>query len=67
VRETTLQTPRSVTRCSRHWSRGCAAACAEDHGEAGCRPADHGGPHTGAGGCPKKAVNPWEAHTGAGS
>ena len=52
----------------------------EDHGEAGCPPAAHGGPwwsrsppaaregpHTGAGGCLKEAVTPWEAHAGAGS
>ncbi|GAB0186393.1 EH domain-containing protein 4 [Grus japonensis] len=26
-----------------------------------------GGPHAGAGGCPKEAVTLWEAHTGAGS
>ena len=25
------------------------------------------GPHAGAGGCPKEAGTPWEAHTGAGS
>ncbi|XP_052638482.1 uncharacterized protein LOC128139721 isoform X2 [Harpia harpyja] len=30
-------------------------------------PAAHGGPHAGAGGCPKEAVTPWEACTGAGS
>ena len=30
-------------------------------------PAACGGPHTGAGGCLKEAVTPWEAHTGAGS
>jgi len=26
-----------------------------------------GGPHAGAGGCPKEAVTPWKAHIGAGS
>jgi len=32
-------------RCSRHWSREPSlAARDEDHGEAGCFPAVHGGP-----------------------
>jgi len=32
-------------RCLRHRSREFSfAACAEDHGEAGCPPAVHGGP-----------------------
>ena len=30
-------------------------------------PAARGGPHAGAGGCPKDAVTPWEARAGAGS
>jgi len=50
VRETTLQTPRPVKkgggrRCSRCRSReSFIADRAEDHGEAGCAPAVHGGP-----------------------
>jgi len=56
------------------------AAHGADHGEAGCPPAEHGGPqcsryppvvygglHARAGGCPKEAVTPWRACTGAGS
>jgi len=52
----------------------------EDHGEAGCSSAAHGGPqrsrypladcggpHVGAGGCPKQAVTLWRTHSGAGS
>jgi len=31
-------------RCSRHQSRDSPAARGEDHGEAGCAPAAHGGP-----------------------
>ncbi|XP_027506852.1 suppression of tumorigenicity 5 protein isoform X5 [Corapipo altera] len=59
------------------WSRDSPAACGEagsvlagGHGGPwGCRhpPAAHGGPHARAGGCPKEAVTPWEAHAGAGS
>jgi len=75
VRETTLQTPSKVheegvgKRCSRHQSRESSlAARDEDHGEAGCPPAVHGGlqwgtyapvacgSHAGAGGCLKEAV-----------
>jgi len=29
-------------------------------------PAARGGPHAGAGGCPKEAVIPWGAHAGSG-
>jgi len=55
------------------------AAHDEDHGEAGCSPAVHGGPrwsryppvacggpHAGAGGCLKEAVTPWRAHARTG-
>jgi len=35
---------RRERRYSRHRSRSAPAACDEDHGEAGCRPAVHGGP-----------------------
>ncbi|XP_027593244.2 DENN domain-containing protein 2B isoform X1 [Pipra filicauda] len=58
-------------------SRDSPAACGEagsvlagGHGGPwACRhpPAAHGGPHARAGGCPKEAVTPWEAHAGAGS
>jgi len=48
-------------------ARDPPAACGEDHGEAGCSTAAHGGPHAGAGGCPKETVTLWRAHTGAGS
>ncbi|XP_032546009.1 suppression of tumorigenicity 5 protein isoform X3 [Chiroxiphia lanceolata] len=58
-------------------SRDSPAACGEagsvlagGHGGPwGCRhpPAAHGRPHARAGGCPKEAVTPWEAHAGAGS
>jgi len=50
VRETTLQTPRSVKkeggrRCSRHRSRESSLTARDkDHGEAGRAPAVHGGP-----------------------
>jgi len=57
---------RSGRRCSRRWSRDSPAAHDEDHGEACCPPAAHGGPHTGAGGCLKEAVTPWGAGAGAG-
>jgi len=84
VRETALQTPRSVKKgrgrkCSRHRSRGAPAARDEDHGEAGCPPAAHGGPwwsrsppavcggpHAGAGACLKEALTPWRARAEAG-
>ncbi|GAB0175689.1 EH domain-containing protein 4 [Grus japonensis] len=39
----------------------------EDDGGAEIPPAAQGGPHAGAGGCPKEAVAPWEARAGAGS
>ncbi|GAB0186374.1 EH domain-containing protein 4 [Grus japonensis] len=39
----------------------------EDDGGAEIPSAAIGGPHTGAGGCPKEAVIPWEASAGAGS
>jgi len=76
VRETTLQTPRSVKKEGEEVlqmpeQRFSPAACDEDHGEAGCRPAAHGGPwwgrsppaahgrpHAEAGGCLKEAVTP---------
>jgi len=61
-------------------ARDSPAAHAEDHGEAGCSPAPHGGPqrsryppaahggpHTGAGRCLKEVVILWKAHAGAGS
>jgi len=67
-------------RCSRHQSRDSPAACGEDHGEAGCPHAAHGGPrwtrsppaalgepHAGAGGCLKEAVTLWRTCAGAGS
>ncbi|GAB0193217.1 epimerase family protein SDR39U1 [Grus japonensis] len=38
----------------------------EDDGGAEIPPAARGGPHARAGGCPKEAVTPWEAHAGAG-
>ena len=66
-------------RCSRHWRRDSLAACGQDHVEAGCAPAAHGGPwwsrsppeahgetHTGAGGC-LKDVTLWGARAGGGS
>jgi len=53
VREGVLQTPRSVKRrgrrYSRHWSRDSATALREDHGDTGCSSEAPGGPHTGAG------------------
>ena len=71
---------RSRRRWSRHQSRHSPAARDEDHGEAGCLPAVHGGsqwnrdpsaahgrPHARAGGRPKKTVMPWEACAAAGS
>jgi len=82
VRATTLQTPRSVKkgrgrrrRCFRHWSRDSPAARDEDHGEAGCPSAAHGGPQwsrcppAACGGPPqpKEVVTLWKAHAGAGS
>ena len=85
MRETTLQTPRSVKKEGEEVlqapeQRDSPAARGEDHGEAGCPPAAHGGPrwsryppaacggpHAGAGGCPKEAVTLWKAHAGAGS
>jgi len=84
VTETALQTPRLVKkewrRCSRCQSRDSPAARGEDHGEAGCHSAAHGGPrwsryppaahkgpHARAGGCPKEAVTPCRACAGAGS
>ncbi|GAB0181680.1 EH domain-containing protein 4 [Grus japonensis] len=39
----------------------------EDDGGAEIPPVARGGPHTGAGGCPKEAVTPWKAHAGASS
>ncbi|GAB0180481.1 hypothetical protein GRJ2_000513400 [Grus japonensis] len=39
----------------------------EVHGGAEIPAAAHGGPHAGAGGCPKEAVTLWEARAGAGS
>ena len=68
-------------RCSRHWSREFSpAARDEDHGEAGCPPAVHGGPWCsryppvthGSDPTPKQvwlkeAVTPWGARAGAGS
>ena len=63
-----------------HWSSDSPAVYEEDHGEAGCPPAACrsprwsrsppaacGGPHVGAGGCPKEAVTLWKACTGSGS
>ena len=48
MRETTLQTPRSVKKEGEEVSRGSRdfplAAHDEDHGEAGCPPSVHGGP-----------------------
>jgi len=80
VRETTLQTPKvseeGVGRsCSRCRSRDSSLAVRdEDHVEADCFPAAHGGPwwsryppaacgrpHTRTGGCLKEAVTPWGA------
>jgi len=75
VRGTTLQTPRSVQKegeevlqapkeqrfCSL-WSRPWWAGCPCSHGgPRGSRSplAAWGGPHAGAGGCPKEAVAPW--------
>ena len=59
-------------RCSRCHSKDSSAARGEDHGEAGCPPAAHGGawwsryppaahggPHARSGGCLKEAVTPW--------
>jgi len=56
-------------RCSRHQNRGSPAAHDEDHGEAGCPSAAHGGPwwsrsrpaacagpHAGLGGSPQEGV-----------
>jgi len=47
VKETAVQTPRSVKKegeeVSRLWSRDSSAAHGEDHGEAGCPSAAHGG------------------------
>ena len=67
-------------RWSRRWSRDSPAVNGEDHGEAGCAPAAHGGPrwnrysfaayggpHARAGGCRKAAVTPWRLHSGVGS
>jgi len=82
VREITLQTPRSVRRCLRCWSRDFSpAAHDKGHGEAGCPPAVRGGPwwkqistcslwrgpRAGADVCLKKAVILWRARAGAGS
>jgi len=55
-------------RCSRCRSRDFSpAACGEDHGEADCAPAAHGGPRWSRWMCLKEAVTPWGAHAGAGS
>jgi len=85
VRETTLQTPRSVKQEGEEVLQVPDQKCSppardEDHGEAGCAPAAHGGPqwsrspltapagpHAGAGGCPQEAVTLWGHHAGAGS
>ena len=71
MRETILQTPRSVKKegrtCSRCWSRDSPEAHGEDHCEAGCPPAAQEGAHARAGGCLKEAVTPWEARAGADS
>jgi len=48
VREKSLKTPRSVKkggrRCSGHQSQDCTSVHEEDHGEADCSLAVHGGP-----------------------
>jgi len=48
VKETTLQTPRSVKKEEEEvlemWEQPSLAARDEDHGEAGSAPAAHGGP-----------------------
>lgn len=59
MRETRLQTPRSIKKFSRSWSRDSPTACGEDHDQASPReehseadihPAALGGPQTAAGG-----------------
>jgi len=85
VKETTLQTPRSVKKVGEEVlqvpeQRSSPAAHDEDHGEAACSPAAHGGPwwsryppktcgrpHARAGVCLKEAVTLWGALAGAGS
>jgi len=83
MRETTLQTPKSVKKEGEEVLEAPEwrfFPCGADHGEAGCPAADHGGPqrsryppadrgapHTKAVGCPKEAVTPWRAHAAAGS
>ena len=64
MRGTTPQTPRSVKKEGEEVlqapeQRDSPAARGEDHGEAGCPSAAHGGPHAAAGGCPKEAATLW--------
>ena len=70
VRETTLQTSRwaekeetEVPQCR---SRDSPAAHGEDHGDASCPLAAHGGPQWSRWMCPDRSCSLWTAHVGAG-